>query len=561
MNFLDGDSDGVADHVDLCPNTPSGEVVEADGCTDVSMPGVPIRFKATAGPFKINLEWDQNTDDTAGYRIFGGTDQSALTLITDLPSINYIFYSHTGLNASETYYYEISAYDLAGNESARTEMISIKPALPFIWDGPKIVFEKIDGTDWTLPDNQDHLTDNVIIARGNNQGLYNITLEASYDNTNYQSPLDTEWASGTTANFSALNFSSWVDAMGWCPPCNIGNDFVLHLISDDIYIDVKILTWTSGAGAGFSYERGTASPDMDDDRIKDSIDNCIDIANADQTDTDNDGAGDVCDDDDDNDGVLDADDALPLDATETIDTDGDGIGDNADLDDDGDGVPDIDDAFPLDATEDTDTDNDGIGNNADLDDDNDGTPDISDAFPLDPTRDIDEFSDTDQDGYTDLDELAADSDANDSSDLPADNDSDFISDVTDTDDDNDGIEDDMDNCPLTYNPEQEDRDRDGLGDVCDTEQLNVSQTFTPNGDGINDTWVIYNIEQYPNSLVMVFNSWGKQVLSVRNYQNDWDGHYKNMGQNLPDAGSYYYQIDFEGDGQTDQDGWLYLNSH
>ena len=45
--------------------------------------------------------------------------------------------------------------------------------------------------------------------------------------------------------------------------------------------------------------------------------------------------------DDDGDGVLDVDDAFPLDASETIDTDGDGIGNNADTDDDGDGVDDI----------------------------------------------------------------------------------------------------------------------------------------------------------------------------------------------------------------------------
>jgi len=37
-----------------------------------------------------------------------------------------------------------------------------------------------------------------------------------------------------------------------------GNDYVLHLITDDVYIDVKILTWqTRSQGAGFSYERST----------------------------------------------------------------------------------------------------------------------------------------------------------------------------------------------------------------------------------------------------------------------------------------------------------------
>ena len=46
---------------------------------------------------------------------------------------------------------------------------------------------------------------------------------------------------------------------------------------------------------------------------------------------------DLQDDDDDNDGILDINDAFPLDSTENVDTDSDGVGDNSDLDDDGDG--------------------------------------------------------------------------------------------------------------------------------------------------------------------------------------------------------------------------------
>jgi alpha-tubulin suppressor-like RCC1 family protein len=100
-------------------------------------------------------------------------------------------------------------------------------------------------------------------------------------------------------------------------------------------------------------------------------DNCPMVANVDQMDTDGDEQGDACDTDDDDDSVLDVNDDLPLDATETLDTDHDGSGNNADTDDDGDGVPDVSDAFPLDETESIDSDNDGIGDNADNDEDND----------------------------------------------------------------------------------------------------------------------------------------------------------------------------------------------
>lgn len=64
------------------------------------------------------------------------------------------------------------------------------------------------------------------------------------------------------------------------------------------------------------------------------------------------------------------------------DSNEDGLLDSDSEDDDGDGVLDINDAFPLDPTESVDTDSDGIGNNADWDDDGDGVVDWVDAAPL-----------------------------------------------------------------------------------------------------------------------------------------------------------------------------------
>ena len=73
-----------------------------------------------------------------------------------------------------------------------------------------------------------------------------------------------------------------------------------------------------------------------------------------------------------------------------MDTDSDQICNVIDDDDDGDGVIDSEDAFPLDSSETSDFDMDGVGDNEDSDDDNDGVLDSSDAYPFDSTRTFDE---------------------------------------------------------------------------------------------------------------------------------------------------------------------------
>ncbi len=70
--------------------------------------------------------------------------------------------------------------------------------------------------------------------------------------------------------------------------------------------------------------------------------------------------------------------------------------------------------------------------------------------------------------------------------------------------------------------------------------LEVYDAFTPNGDGFNDTWVIKNIELYPEAIVEIFNRWGELIYrSDKGYNNPWDGTYR--GRELP-IDSYHYII-------------------
>ena len=187
----------------------------------------------------------------------------------------------------------------------------------------------------------------------------------------------------------------------------------------------------------------------DDDGIIDS-DDAFPLDASEDLDTDSDGVGNNADTDDDGDGVMCDEDTFPLDSSESLDTDQDGVGDNSDLDDDGDGVDDEDDAFPLDASEFQDTDSDGIGNNADADDDGDGVSDDEDAFPLDPELSQSGAADDDGDGQINKHEESCGSSISDSTSLSPDYDNDSVPDCVDEDDDNDGVIDQLDFYPKDY---------------------------------------------------------------------------------------------------------------
>jgi len=71
----------------------------------------------------------------------------------------------------------------------------------------------------------------------------------------------------------------------------------------------------------------------------------------------------------------------------------------------------------------------------------------------------------------------------------------------------------------------------------------VPNTFTPNGDGINDTWIIQELPKYPIQQVDVYDRYGQSVFHSHGYNKPWDGSYKGK---MLGAGTYYYIIQLDG---------------
>jgi gliding motility-associated-like protein len=67
----------------------------------------------------------------------------------------------------------------------------------------------------------------------------------------------------------------------------------------------------------------------------------------------------------------------------------------------------------------------------------------------------------------------------------------------------------------------------------------VPNAFSPNGDGINDFWVIKSLEFYPDATIQIFNRYGQPVYLSTGYSQPWNGKFK--GVDLP-VGTYYYII-------------------
>lgn len=83
----------------------------------------------------------------------------------------------------------------------------------------------------------------------------------------------------------------------------------------------------------------------------------------------------------------------------------------------------------------------------------------------------------------------------------------------------------------------------------------IPNAFSPNGDGVHDTWQIEALETYPQAIVEVYNRNGQLLFRNQGYSRQWNGTYN--GKPVP-VGTYYYIIDLKEEGFAKLSGWLML---
>ncbi|MEP1096098.1 MAG: choice-of-anchor D domain-containing protein [Cyclobacteriaceae bacterium] len=165
--------------------------------------------------------------------------------------------SAVGLDIADTLKVQVEAgkmlvYDLDivnGESTSLAWSLALSDTLGY---GYETTFSKANFASWQLPENQDRVTDNVYITRGDNKSIFNARTETT--STNSISPADTEW-SRSSAN-AASSFNPFVTMHGGNPGSLVGDTATVRLITDDQYHEVVFSSFSGGnSGGGFSYTR------------------------------------------------------------------------------------------------------------------------------------------------------------------------------------------------------------------------------------------------------------------------------------------------------------------
>jgi len=96
-------------------------------------------------------------------------------------------------------------------------------------------------------------------------------------------------------------------------------------------------------------------------------------------------------------------------------------------------------------------------------------------------------------------------------------------------------------------------------DACDKYDIEIYDGFSPDGDGINDSFNIGNLKVlYPNFRVEFYNRWGKLIYTQKAGKPDWNGRLNGNG-NLVPAGVYYFIIHFNKNNRKPIQKRLYIS--
>jgi hypothetical protein len=145
-------------------------------------------------------------------------------------------------------------------------MMTLTARASTVWTGPVTNYTQPAPNDGTTAAQQDRIMPDLWLTRANRAAMFNAAppySEGFYDGV--ASPKNTMWAIGTIDQYADLTYDTWANVIGGegsGPDAPLyqnlpGQQFVVHIVSDDIYFAIQFTSWTPFGAGGYSYSRST----------------------------------------------------------------------------------------------------------------------------------------------------------------------------------------------------------------------------------------------------------------------------------------------------------------